>query len=107
MSEGIPKAQAATQAGPTGEVAVVGLEVGGVHSSDDVRWLDLWGLSPESRAHLKAMARRDAACSHTQPRSEGQGDGSPEIETPAKVRKLQRTLYRKAKAEPKDRFWSL
>jgi len=30
-----------------------------------------------------------------------------EIETPEKVRKLQRALYRKAKAEPKYRFWSL
>ena len=29
------------------------------------------------------------------------------ITTPEKVRKLQRTLYRKAKAEPKYRFWSL
>src|SRR5207249_5255720 len=30
-----------------------------------------------------------------------------EIRTPEKVRKLQCTLYRKAKAEPKYRFWSL
>jgi group II intron reverse transcriptase/maturase len=30
-----------------------------------------------------------------------------EIRTPEKVRKLQRALYRKAKAEPKYRFWSL
>ena len=29
------------------------------------------------------------------------------IRTPEKVRKLQRALYRKAKAEPKYRFWSL
>lgn len=29
------------------------------------------------------------------------------ITTPEKVRKLQRTLYRKAKAEPRYRFWSL
>jgi group II intron reverse transcriptase/maturase len=40
-------------------------------------------------------------------RGEGQGDGSQEIQTPEKVRKLQRTLYRKAKAEPGYRFWSL
>jgi RNA-directed DNA polymerase len=30
-----------------------------------------------------------------------------QIVTPEKVRKLQRALYRKAKAEPKYRFWSL
>lgn len=30
-----------------------------------------------------------------------------QIATPPKVRKLQRALYRKAKAEPKYRFWSL
>ena len=29
------------------------------------------------------------------------------IVTPEKVRKLQRALYRKAKAEPRYRFWSL
>jgi group II intron reverse transcriptase/maturase len=40
-------------------------------------------------------------------RSEGTGDGSQEIETPEKIRKLQRALYRKAKAEPGYRFWSL
>jgi len=46
--------------------------------------------------------------------SEGPGDGWESllnewtrITTPPKVRKLQRTLYRKAKAEPNYRFWSL
>jgi len=45
---------------------------------------------------------------------EGQGDGWDKllsewsrIVTPEKIRKLQRTLYRKAKAEPKYRFYSL
>lgn len=48
------------------------------------------------------------------PSDEGQGDGWDQlltewnrIITPEKVRKLQRTLYRKAKAEPKYRFYSL
>jgi RNA-directed DNA polymerase len=48
------------------------------------------------------------------PSDEGQGDGWDKllsewnrIITPEKVRKLQRTLYRKAKAEPKYRFYSL
>src|SRR5439155_194300 len=100
------KAQRATQAGSSGEAVAVGLGVGGVHNKDDLSWLDLWALNPETRAYLKAY-RRNAACSHAQQRSEGAGDGSPEIITPQKLRKLQRALYRKAKAEPGYRFWSL
>src|SRR2546426_7666802 len=100
------KAQRATQAGSSGEAVAVGLGVGGVHNKDDLSWLDLWALNPETRANLKAY-RRNAACSHAQQRSEGAGDGSKEITTPEKLRKLQRTLYRKAKAEPGYRFWSL
>ncbi|MBK7999424.1 MAG: hypothetical protein IPK15_12120 [Verrucomicrobia bacterium] len=38
---------------------------------------------------------------------EGRGDGPRGIQTPEKVRKLQIALYRKAKADPKWRFWSL
>ena len=107
MSEEIPKTQPDAQAGSPGEAAGVGLEVGGVHSSDDVSWLDLWALAPETRAWLKATAQRNAACSQARPRSQGAGDGSQEITTPEKLRKLQRALYRKAKAEPAYRFWSL
>jgi group II intron reverse transcriptase/maturase len=47
-------------------------------------------------------------CLNAQKRSEGRGDGREDrIETPEKVRKLQIALYRKAKAEPHWRFWSL
>ena len=106
MSEEQPKTQPAAQAGTTGETARVGLEVGGVHSNDEENWLDLWALNPETRAYLKS-APRDAACSHARQRREGAGDGSQEITTPEKLRKLQRALYRKAKAEPGYRFWSL
>jgi group II intron reverse transcriptase/maturase len=106
MNEGQPKTQPTVQAGSTGEAAAVGLEVGGVHSNDEASWLDLWVLNPETRAYLKA-ARRNAACSHARQRSEGAGDGSKEIATPQKLQKLQRALYRKAKAEPGYRFWSL
>src|SRR5207247_10172303 len=72
----------------------------------ELRWLHLWDVNPENRAYLKAY-RRHAACSHAQQRSEGADDGSKEIRTPEKLRKLQRALYRKAKAEPGYRFWSL
>jgi len=106
MSEGQPNTQPAEQAGSPGKAAGVGLEVGGVRSNDDLNWLDLWALNPETRAYLKS-ARRDAACPQARQRSEGAGDGSQEITTPEKLRKLQRALYRKAKAEPAYRFWSL
>jgi len=106
MSEFKPPAQPAAQAGLTGEAAGVGPAVGGVRSSDDLSWLDLWALSPETRAYLRS-AQRDAACSHASSRREGAGDGSQEIATPEKLRHLQDTLYRKAKAEPGYRFWSL
>src|SRR5947207_10488944 len=104
MSE--EQAQPTAQAGSSGEAAKVGLEVGGVHSNDEGRWLDLWALNPKTRAYLKSVAR-NAACPQARRRSEGAGDGSKEITTPQKLRKLQRALYRKAKAEPGYRFWSL
>jgi group II intron reverse transcriptase/maturase len=106
MSECKPQAQSAAQAGSSGEVAGVGPAVGGVRSSDEHNWLDLWALNPETRAYLRT-ARRDAACSHASSRREGAGDGSQEITTPEKLRHLQDALYRKAKAEPDYRFWSL
>ena len=98
MSEGQPKAQPDAQTGSSGEAAGVGLEVGGVHSNDDGSWLDLWALSPETRAYLKSVAR-NAACPQARQRSEGAGNGSQEITTPQKLRKLQHALYRKAKAQ--------
>jgi RNA-directed DNA polymerase len=106
MSEGSTNTQRAAQAGSSGETVTVGLEVGGVHNKGDLSWLDLWTLNPETRAYLKSY-RRDAACSHARQRSEGAGNGSPEITTPEKLRKLQHALYHKAKAEPAYRFWSL
>src|ERR1039458_4767387 len=100
------QAQPAVPAGSSGKAATVGLEVGGVHNNDDLRWLDLWALNPETRAYFRSVAR-DAARMHAPQRSEGAGDGSQEITTPQKLRKLQRALYRKAKAQPGYRFWSL
>ena len=106
MSTGQPSTQPTAQAGSPGKTEEVGREVGGVHSKDDLSWLDLWALNPETRAYLRSV-RRDAACSHAPQRSKGTGDGSKEITTPPKLRKLQRARSRKAKAEPNYRFWSL
>src|SRR5580700_11740217 len=106
MSQDKTPTQPAAPAGSTGEASGVGTAVGGVRSSDELNWLDLWALNPETRAYL-STARRDAACSHASSRREGAGDGSQEITTPEKLRHLQDTLYHKAKAEPDYRFWSL
>lgn len=103
---GNPSVNLGAQAGTTGKASGVGSEVGGVHSTDALEWLDLWALDPETRAYLKGVAR-DAACPHVPSRSEGAGDGPQGITTPEKLRQLQEALYRKAKAEPGYRFWSL
>jgi len=65
--------------------------------------VDLWDMTTHGE-------RSGSAFSHAPKRSEGPGDGPAKagIRTPAKkVRKLQIALYRKAKAEPKWRFYSL
>lgn len=106
MSASKAQAQSAVQAGSSGETVAVGSAVGGVRSSDELNWLDLWAMNPETRAYL-SPARRDAACSQASSRREGAGDGPQGITTPEKLRHLQDTLYRKAKAKPGYRFWSL
>jgi len=83
MNQGQPRVQPVEQAGSPGKAAGVGLEVGGVHSNDG----------------LLKSSPRDAACPHARQRSEGAGNGSQEITTPQKLRKLQHALYRKAKAQ--------
>ncbi len=74
--------------------------VGGIRSSDDTA-PDLW-WSGENEEE-----RRDATCSAEVKRKEGRGDGPKRLPAPGKVRQLQITLYRKAKAKPEYRFWSL
>jgi RNA-directed DNA polymerase len=106
MSKPQRQAQSTAQAGATGQAVGVGVEVGGVRSSDEADWLDLWVLNPQTRSGL-ATARRDAACPQVESRREGAGDGPQGITTPEKLRHLQRTLYCKAKAEAAYRFWSL
>ncbi len=78
-----------------GKTGMAAREVGVLDSS-----VDPW----ESTTHGEP---REDTCSRTQKRREGDGDGSSEIKTPDKVRHLQITLYRKAKAKPEYRFWSL
>ena len=72
--------------------------VGDLHSSGD----------PADRT--TAGERREGTCPLASQRSEGRDDGLSDelwIKTSPKVRKLQRVLYRKAKAEPRWRFYSL
>ncbi len=109
MSQEQSQAQSDAQAGSSGKAAGVGSAVGGGHSKRARSWKDEAGnITPEHLAWLQARRRASARTQACQ-RSEGQGDGSAsaEITTPEKVRKLQRALYRKAKVEPKYRFWSL
>lgn len=69
-------------------------------------------VEPEKRESFGEP--RGGARTHATKSNEGHSDGWSEgqslfdrIATPPKVRKLQMALYRKAKAEPKYRFWSL
>lgn len=107
MSQPEKPTQPSEQAGMPGKAEKVGLEVGGARSSPDWEWLDLFALEAETRVKLRESGQRGAACLDAVQRSKGAGDGSQEIATPEKLRKLQRTLYGKAKAERGYRFWSL
>ena len=62
--------------------------------------VDLWDTITQGE-------RSEVTCSESEKGRLGKGDGSQELPTPDKVRKLQITLYRKAKNNPKYRFWSL
>ena len=54
MSKDKGPTQTDAQAGSPGKAAGVGCEVGGVHSNDEMSWLDLWALS--QRAGLVSRA---------------------------------------------------
>ena len=91
-----PAAQASSEAARAG--GAVGVSRSSVEPSDSTT-----GGEP-----------RGGTCANALPGDEGTGDGWDQllsewnrIITPEKIRKLQRTLYRKAKAEPKYRFYSL
>jgi len=84
------------QAGPASEADGAAGEVGVPHSSVDLH-------------HLKRCKEpRGDTCSTRGGEAKDAGmAGATRIGTPDKVRQLQIALYRKAKAEPKYRFWSL
>ena len=94
------KPTASTSPATPGEAGRAVAEVGGPDSSDDAA-PDLW-WSGENAAE-----RSGATCSAVEKSGEGRGDGPQGLPTPDKVRELQITLYRKAKAAQKHRFWSL
>jgi RNA-directed DNA polymerase len=102
-SGGGPHAQPPAQAGRTSQAGGVAGEVGVPHSS-----VDLMALAADFRRELREEARRGNTCSRRRGEAKDAGmAGATRIATPDKVRQLQITLYRKAKAAPKYRFWSL
>jgi group II intron reverse transcriptase/maturase len=102
-SGGGPQAQPSAQAGKTSQAGGAAGEVGVPHSNVDLRALDA-----DYRRELRERARRGNACSMRGGEAKDAGmAGATRITTPDKIRQLQITLYRKAKAEPKYRFWSL
>ena len=82
------------------EAARTTAEVGGVRSSEDTV-PDLWWSGELTEE------RRNATCSAAMKSNKGRGDGPRGLPAPDQVRKLQITLYRKAKSKPEYRFWSL
>jgi group II intron reverse transcriptase/maturase len=102
-SGGGPQAQPLAQAGRTSQAGGVAGEVGVPHSSVDLR-----ALEADFRRELREETQRRNTCSTRRGEAKDTGmAGESRITTPDKVRQLQITVYRKAKAEPKYRFWSL
>lgn len=98
------KSQPTAQAGQTSKAEGVAGEVGALHSSQ----VFLGEMDAQTRAQLREAGRRESTCSTRRGEAKDAGmAGATRIVTPKKVRELQITLYRKAKAEPKYRFWSL
>ena len=97
ICSGGAKASTTASSLSAGKSGRAGAEVGAAGSS-----VDLWDTTTHGE-------RSGSACIQATKRSEGCGDGPGKsgIETPNKIRKLQIALYRKAKAEPQWRFYSL
>ena len=94
--DGNKKSQESAQAGSTSKAGSVAGEVGVPHSTVDLHYFK---TCKEGRGDTYSMRRGEA-------KDAGMAQ-SAEIITPEKVRQLQIALYRKAKAQPKYRFWSL
>ena len=90
------KSQPSAQAGQTSKAGGVAGEVGVPHSSVDLHYFK---RCKEPRGDTYSTRRSEA-------KDAGMA-GATQIITPNKVRELQIALYRKAKASPKYRFWSL
>lgn len=90
------KSQPSAQAGQTSKAAGVAGEVGVPHSSVDLHYFK---QCREPRGDTYSMHGGEA--------KDAEMAGATRIVTPDKVRELQIVLYRKAKAQPKYRFWSL
>ncbi len=102
-SGGGPQAQPPAQAGRTSQAGGAAGEVGVPHSS-----MDLLALDAAFRQELQEVGRRGNTCSTRRGEAKDTGmAGATRLTTPDKVRQLQIALYRKAKAEPGYRFWSL
>ena len=94
--DGKPNTQGTAQAGSASKADSVAGEVGVPHSTVD---LHHFKRCKEGRGDTYSTRRGEA-------KDTGMAQAT-EIVTPEKVRQLQIALYRKAKAQPKYRFWSL
>src|SRR6266446_8188090 len=94
--DGNKRSQGSEQVGSANKTGPVAGEVGVPHSTVD---LHRFNRCKEGRGDTYSRRRGEA-------KDTGMA-GATQIITPEKVRQLQITLYRKAKAQPKYRFWSL
>jgi hypothetical protein len=82
--------QPSAPAGTTGQAEWAAAEVGVLPTP--VAW---WGLDAKVRAQLREITRRQGTGPHASSPSPGAGAGPQGLVTPAKIRKLQETRYRK------------
>ena len=93
--DGNKRSQGTEQAGSASKTGPVAGEVGVPHSTVDLHYFK---ACREGRGDTDSTRGGEA--------KEAGMAGATQIKTPQKVRQLQITLYRKAKAQAKYRFWS-